>query len=90
MEALSDRGSTPLASTTIKACDCYKITGFFFVLRKCQKNMFRSGNCAFDLTPNFTPYRSETALNRPSIRFCESFRMVSETAAYTSIVKALE
>lgn len=90
MDALSDRGSTPLASTTIKACDCYEIAGFFFIYWRYIKILFCVKNCTLDLTPNFTPYRSETALNRPSIRSCESFRMVSETAAYTSIVKALE
>ena len=90
MNVLSDRGSTPLASTTIKACDCCEITGFFFIFWRYIKILSRVKNCALDLTPNFTPYRSETALNSPSIRSCESFRMVSETAAYTSIVKALE
>lgn len=90
MEVLSDRGSTPLASTTIKPCDCCEITGFFFICWIYIKILFRTKNCNLELTPNFTPYRSETALNRLSIRSCESFRMVSETAAYTSIVKALE
>ena len=90
MEALSDRGSTPLASTTKKACDYYEITGFSFIYQRYMKNMFQIENRVLDLTPNFTPYRSETALNRLSIRSCESFRMVSKTAAYTSIVNALE
>ena len=89
-EALSDRGSTPLASIKRKPRDCYEITRFSLFLAKYAAKKYYALNRVVKFTPNFTPYRSETALNRPSIRSCESFRIVFETVMYVSIVKALE
>lgn len=82
--------STPLASTTKKACDCYEITDLSLLYAIFVGEKFCFWNCNLDLTPKFTPYRLETVLKSPSMRSCESFLMVSDTAAYTSIVNALE
>lgn len=56
------------SSTTKKACDCYAITGLLLLCAIFIWEKFYFRTCTFDLTPKFTPYRSETALNRPSIR----------------------
>ena len=90
MEEFSDGGSTPPASTNRKTCDCFVITGLLsFYPHFSQKSSFYSYS-PMGLTPHFTPYRFEALFISRSILSWDSFRMVSDTAAYTSIVNALE